>query len=136
MGIKKWLHNKLGITDLINENTRLTQLVDQNAVDLMDIESSLMAEVDSMRYEMISYNKSTREKCDTLYQIIDSGFDIDPRQYSHGGSWAVICIEGKQDFVRFYDLSKKEGAEMMHLLKMFEKSNRVVDAPPRFLGNL
>ena len=44
-------------------------------------------------------------------------------------SWAVICIHGKVDYVRFIDMRREDVMSITKFLKNFEYSNRVTDSP-------
>lgn len=54
------------------------------------------------------------------------GVDIDNRDHRN---WAVLCIEGKPNYVKFVDLSRSDVREVQRFLKQFEGSGRMVDAP-------
>ena len=60
----------------------------------------------------------------------DIGTDVGFRNVDH--SWAVICIHGNVDYVRFVDMSHSDVMTIARFLKTFEYSNRVTDSP---LGN-
>lgn len=49
--------------------------------------------------------------------------------YQDHKNWAVICIEGKPNFVKFVDLTRGDVKGVQNFLRQFECSRRVVDAP-------
>lgn len=61
-------------------------------------------------------------------QIIDVGLDVHLKE-PH--SWAVICIQGKPEYIKFINLGKdnKTARDIMMWLKQFEGSNITVDSP-------
>lgn len=61
-----------------------------------------------------------------INQLYSVGVDVGIRDHRN---WAVICIEGKPNYVRFVDLGRNEVREVQRFLKQFEGSNRMVDAP-------
>lgn len=61
-----------------------------------------------------------------INQLCSIGVDVSVRD---NRNWAVICIEGKPNFVKFVDLSRSDIMEVQRFLKQFEGSNRIVDAP-------
>lgn len=65
---------------------------------------------------------------DLVSKCVDVGVDVNMRDYS----WAVVCIKGKPEYVRFMRLSGESVHEVMRFLKMFEESHPVVDAHPVF----
>jgi hypothetical protein len=62
-----------------------------------------------------------------MNSICDVGTDIG--LYSDDHSWAVICIHGKVDYVRFIDMRREDVMTITKFLKNFEYSNRVTDSP-------
>lgn len=62
-----------------------------------------------------------------MNSICDVGTDIGFRSDDH--SWAVICIHGKMDYVKFVDMNQKDIQSIANFLKNFEYSNRVTDSP-------
>jgi hypothetical protein len=72
------------------------------------------------------------EKIDALHKTISSvvsiGADI-TTPYDNRGSWAVVCIEGNYNVVKFINLRGQYGRDILHFLKQFEASRYVIDAP-------
>ena len=62
-----------------------------------------------------------------MNSVCDVGTDIG--HYGNEHSWAVICIHGKRDFVKFVDMRQCDIREIASFLKRFERSNRVTDSP-------
>lgn len=68
-------------------------------------------------------------KIKSLYQqITNVGVDVD---YYGKNSWAVICIDGHPEYVKFVDLKESEARDIENFLRRFERSNIVVDSPFR-----
>ena len=68
------------------------------------------------------------EDCRKLMNsICDVGTDIGFKDTDH--SWAVICIHGKMDYVKFVDMSQRDIRSIADFLKNFEYSNRIIDSP-------
>jgi hypothetical protein len=61
-----------------------------------------------------------------MNSICDVGTDIG---LYNDHSWAVICIHGKVDYVRFIDMRREDVMSIVKFLKNFEYSNRVTDSP-------
>lgn len=75
-------------------------------------------------------NRSTEiaEQCrKTMNSICDVGIDIGFRDDYH--NWAVVCIHGKTEFVKFVPLTQKDIMSVADFLKQFEYSKRRVDSP-------
>lgn len=62
-----------------------------------------------------------------MNSVCDVGTDIGFKSSDH--SWAVICIHGKMDYVKFVDMSQRDIRSIADFLKNFEYSNRVIDSP-------
>ena len=62
-----------------------------------------------------------------MNSICDVGTDIGFRSSDH--SWAVICIHGKKDYIKFVDMHQSDIRTIANFLKKFEYSNRVTDSP-------
>jgi len=59
--------------------------------------------------------------------IVDIGTDIGFKSDDH--SWAVVCIQGKTDYVKFMPLQHKDARDVAEFLKNFKYSNRCTDSP-------
>lgn len=87
----------------------------------------------------LSYQQAEREveECRRLItQFIDVGVDVGFHGDDH--SWAVICIDGKTEYVKFLPLTGSTAREVLAFLKRFEYSNSITDSPIAFrqmLGN-
>lgn len=73
----------------------------------------------------------------TLQSVISVGADVDSRPLAVSHSWAVICIEGRYNVIKFIDLHGKDYRYIIDFLKQFECSRKVIDAPYKemFLEN-
>lgn len=81
----------------------------------------------------LSYQQAEREveECRRLItQFVDVGVDVGFHSEEH--SWAVICIEGHPEYVKFLPLTGDTSREVLKFLKQFEYSKRVIDSPIAF----
>jgi hypothetical protein len=63
----------------------------------------------------------------TIENICHIGTDV---HYSKTGrSWAVICIEGNLNIVKFIDLDRKCAQDILYFLKQFEAGKYCIDSP-------
>ena len=62
-----------------------------------------------------------------MNSVCDVGTDVGFKSSDH--SWAVICIHGKMDYVKFVDMNQRDIRSIADFLKNFEYSNRVIDSP-------
>ena len=62
-----------------------------------------------------------------MNSICDVGTDIGYKVDDH--SWAVICVHGNIDYVKFVDMHQSDILTIVSFLKNFKYSNRVTDSP-------
>lgn len=65
----------------------------------------------------------------TIKSVVSVGADVYPNEMNRDRSWAVICIEGNYNIVKFIDMRGADYQNIMRYLKQFEGSRMVVDAP-------
>ena len=71
------------------------------------------------------------EECRRLLtQFVDVGVDVSFHSDDH--SWAVICIAGKPEYVKFMPLAHKDAKGVLDFLKQFQYSRQVIDSPFAF----
>ena len=112
--IKKWL--------LSSEIQRINQLEKQ-------IEDS----TNRLRLASVQLGNAEKEieECRKLLtQFVDMGVDVGFHSDDH--SWAVICIAGKPEYVKFMPLAHKDAKCVLDFLKQFQYSRQVIDSPFAF----
>ena len=85
----------------------------------------------------LSYEHSEKEveECRKLLtQLVDIGVDVGFHTEEH--SWAVVCIAGKQEYVKFLPLETRDARDVLRFLKQFEYSRQIIDSPIAFRGML
>lgn len=103
------------------------------------IERELNQSLERLRLSTIQAEKAnelSKESHDTNIQLqrlvtplLDTGTDIGFRE-EH--SWAVVCIKGKPEYVKFMPLNSGETREVINFLKRYERSNHIIDSPLAF----
>ena len=69
--------------------------------------------------------ENTQKQLDRFQSVINVGVD-----WGHfGTSWAVVCIQGKPEYVNFIHLTKTEAHSIKSFLRPFEKRNITFDSP-------
>jgi hypothetical protein len=63
------------------------------------------------------------ERINTLLKV---GVDFSPM---YNESWAVVCVQGKPEFISFVRLPANDTMAVIRFLKQFEPQNRIVDLP-------
>lgn len=63
----------------------------------------------------------------TVENVVHIGTDVHRENTGH--SWAVVCIEGKMNIVKFIDLHRRDARDILDFLKHFEAGRHCVDYP-------
>lgn len=64
-------------------------------------------------------------------KALDISVGVDVHQRTN--SWAVICIGGKQEYVKFIEIENTKDAQVvLKFIKQFERNRMVIDASPSF----
>ena len=91
-------------------------------------------ELDSLQRLHFTLKQKTNHNTDaiqvihtTLENIVHVGSDIYENERGH--SWAVVCIEGKVNVVKFVELDRHCGMEILKFMKQFEAGRHCSDTP-------
>lgn len=125
--LKKKIKDWLGITKLQNEYDLLSKKHDKLQEEYFYLNKKYGRIVDDTQ-SIISINKGLRQRNEFILKNFQIAVDHNPYENQ---SWAVVCINGKPDYVNFMDLSHTQAREMMYYLKQFDQSGRIVDSPHR-----
>lgn len=63
-------------------------------------------------------------------QLTDVAVDVGFHDSEH--SWAVVCIAGRPEYVKFIPLSRADARTVINFLRQFQYSQLIVDSPLRF----
>jgi hypothetical protein len=78
----------------------------------------------------ISFNKEDIDILhNTIRNVVSVGADVVPNIVNGERSWAVVCIEGNYNIVKFVDLHGADYRRILDFLKQYEGSRMVIDAP-------
>ena len=79
----------------------------------------------------------TKESIDRIHRTVESvvsiGTDVHIHDYTN--SWAVVCIEGNVNMVKFVDLRRGEARDVLRFLKQFEVGKHCIDTPYKEMFN-
>lgn len=67
-------------------------------------------------------------------QITDVAVDVGFHDSEH--SWAVVCIAGRPEYVKFIPLSGADARTVRNFLRQLQYSQTIVDSPLRFKDEL
>lgn len=121
--LKRWIRNKL----------RKFLYIDELESSVSDLNATMQTSKSNLEYEIKKINRDISD-CNnvidalhnTIENIVHIGTDI---RHEGKGSWAVICIEGNMNIVKFVDLDRKDAREVMDFLKHFEAGRHCIDTP-------
>lgn len=65
----------------------------------------------------------------TIRSVVSVGADIVPNVITGERSWAVVCIEGNYNVVKFINMQGADYRDILNYLKQYEGSRMVIDAP-------
>lgn len=78
--------------------------------------------------------KQNEEMKKMYNEITDVAVDVGFHDSEH--SWAVVCIAGRPEYVKFIPLSRADARTVMNFLRQFQYSQLIVDSPLRFKDEL
>ncbi len=77
--------------------------------------------------------ETARKKCvemESRIKDVLGTIEVAVDVHEYNDSWAVICVNGKSDYVKFCNLGASDLREIQSFLKRFEYSKRIVDSAP------
>lgn len=123
--IRKWLLEILqpdidALKNEINESTTELRFAKNNCN-----EAALQCQISIQQNEEMKKMYS---------RITDVAVDVGFHDVEH--SWAVVCVEGRPEYVKFIPLSGADARTVMNFLRQFQYSQPIVDSPLRFKDKL
>ena len=123
--IRKWLLEILqpdidALKNEINESNATLKIAQSNCNDAT---------------RQLKISTQQNEEMKKMYnQITDVAVDVGFHDENH--SWAVVCIAGRLEYVKFIPLSGADARTVMNFLRQFQYSRLIVDSPLRFKDEL
>ena len=105
-------------------------LFSSEILKIKQLEKQIEESINRLRLASIQLGNSEKEieECRRLLtQFVDMGVDVGFHSDDH--SWAVICIAGKPEYVKFMPLAHKDAKCVLDFLKQFQYSSQVLDSP-------
>ena len=136
--IKNWLREKLilflGIEELlkifdkhIDHNHEMFEELYTKIADVKEDTIKNTSVILNIGQEVSHLQNSISTLENTVKNVVSIGVDQHPQGSEQ--SWAVICIEGNYNVVKFVDLKGQPTKDILNFLKQFEVSRRVIDSP-------
>ncbi len=131
---KDWLRSKLtsylGIDCLI---TILDKHIDNNENTFNELTNTIYSlnnnTCKKLGNDISHFQESVNVLHKTIENVVHIGTDVWEINQRHGHSWAVVCIEGKINIIKFIDLDRKNAREIFDFLKHFEAGRHCIDTP-------
>ena len=80
--------------------------------------------------EISHFQESVNTLHNTVENVVHIGTNVHKtNQYNQERSWAVICIEGKLNIVKFVSLDRDNAMDILKYLKQFEAGRHCIDHP-------
>jgi hypothetical protein len=118
--VKQWLKNKL--IDFL-EIDKIIDLLDKH----IDNNYSTFRQLDK---DISHFQESVNILHNTVENVVHIGTDVrQTSKYNNERSWAVICVEGKLNLVKFVSPDMNNARELLQYLKQFEAGRHCIDAP-------
>lgn len=123
--IKNWLFSEeLKTIDNIKHENEYLHNITSSAVKAYNYAKEEHKEAKKLSLDA----KQLTEDCQKMMnQICDVGTDIESRSGDH--SWAVVCVKGKPEYIKFVPLGGADTREIINFLKRFQYSNHIIDSP-------
>lgn len=121
--LKQWLFKDE--LEIINNIAAMEREVNQ-AVDRLRIATNIAHESKVISQESYDTNLQIQK---LVTPLLDVGTDIG---FGNDHSWAVICIKGRPEYVKFVPLEHRDARDVMEFLKRYQRSSHVIDSPLAF----
>lgn len=112
--------------------------------DIDALKNEINESTTELRFAKNNYNEAARQcqistqqnkEMKKMYnQITDVAVDVGFHDSER--SWAVVCVEGRPEYVKFIPLSGADARTVRNFLRQFQYSQTIVDSPLRFKDEL
>lgn len=107
--------------------------LEENFTNYRNNNDYTLTQLDNKLYSHSKSISRNKESIDILHNTIESvvhiGTDVRENHYNREDSWAVVCIEGKINIVKFVPLERKNARDILDFLKHFEGGGHCIDTP-------
>jgi hypothetical protein len=130
---KQWLKQKLrNYLEVDNLDKELKEHRRSYNVKSKQLENNIESVYKNLKNDISHFQDSVNILHNTVENVVHIGTDvcIDNRCRN---SWAVICVEGKINIVKFVDLNGRDARDILHFLKQFEAGRHCIDTPYKYV---
>lgn len=133
MKFKEELRNKLKKWLFADEIQKIN-IIEKTIEDSVHRFRMASVQLGDAENQLHSAEKEIEECRKLITQLVDIGVDVE--SYTEEHSWAVICIEGHPEYVKFLPLTHNNARDVLNFLKQFQYSRKVIDSPIPFKNML
>ena len=126
MRLKSKLKNKLR-NWLLNDEFKKIENLELQISSLINMQQDAIEKYTEAKSSLSTATVELYQCRRLMNKICDVGIDVGFHSDDH--SWAVICIAGRPEYVKFLPLNHKDTMEIVRFLKQFQYSNKVFDSP-------
>lgn len=129
--MKQWLAKKirafLGVEIEIERLRNKIIKLENESIDQRNQKTQLVSVIIKLTQRIIQQERLM----DHTRSLINVGVDVNLPHY--GGSWAVICVDGKSGpILKYMELHVDHAVDLQRMLMQFEKCNVHIDKPRGF----
>ena len=135
--LKDWLRIKLreflGVDNLessfIDHETFNSLRFHDIEKDSNDKDAYLRKLINDNSKDISHFQESVNILHNTVENVVHIGTDVREPKYNNDRSWAIICVEGKLNLVKFVSLDARNARDLIQYLKQFEGGRHCIDTP-------
>jgi hypothetical protein len=127
--LRKWLDIDTLNSELSNLKGEFSSHNKRNICDLHLLYDQISISHQSLKEDISHFQQSVNTLHKTVENVVHIGTDVRNNINNREHSWAVICIEGKMNIVKFVELAREDGRYVLDFLKQFESGRHCIDAP-------
>lgn len=103
-----------------------------NLIKKIDTIDNLIEKIDTINNHYDTNIDQINKDLNLLKSLCEVGVDV----HTRSNSWAVVCMGGKPEYVKFVDLKINDAHSVIEFLRKFESSGVVIDSPLGFVNTL
>jgi uncharacterized coiled-coil protein SlyX len=130
--IIKWIFKELlddietKINNMNSNNENTINDINDNIKEQEKVLSAHRKEMTRLHYNFEEAKRAYVSAKELLNSHLEIGVDIHPQSKT---SWAVICLDGKPEYLKFVALDNRNIKDIAYFLKQFEGSKNTIDSP-------
>lgn len=95
----------------------------------LGVDDELQKQVNNLS-RRITNQSAEIDRLNRIHDLLQIGTDIHVNSaVTRDESWAVICLKGNPEYVKFVDLRNKDVHHIVRMLRDFEGKSMTIDAP-------